>query len=193
MIKLKFCLSVIIIIIALTLIFLNLGDFNQTELSGITDNSQPNFQSNNIITYIYNPVGKLVYKIIADKTYYFSKSKINWFINPLLIIYNTKNIPYWRICANKAKLDGNTMLYLYGKVQIKSLSTTSVLQKFFAKNVFLNLITQDILSNNKVTIIGIDFQSVGVKMFGNLRTRTIELIENVKTCYELKNDTKNNF
>ncbi|MVZ11216.1 lipopolysaccharide ABC transporter substrate-binding protein LptC, partial [Enterobacteriaceae bacterium 8376wG6] len=39
----------------------------------------------------------------------------------------------------------------------------------------------------EVTLYGTNFTSTGMKMRGNLRTKTAELIDKVKTNYEIQN------
>ncbi|MGP1956686.1 MAG: LPS export ABC transporter periplasmic protein LptC [Arsenophonus sp. NC-PE1-MAG3] len=194
--KLKFWLNIILIMIVLVLIGWNLADFNQAKAPVILDNSQPNYQTRNAITHVYDPIGKLTYKLITDEIRHFSSDKISWLINPVLTTYNTNSIPSWIVRANKAKLTNNNMLYLYGNVQINNLNSTSDLQQILSENAIVNLTTQDVSSDDKVTVIGIGLRSVGMKIRGNMITHTAELIENVKTYYEIPNkqtaDERNN-
>ncbi|QBY45334.1 Lipopolysaccharide export system protein LptC [Arsenophonus nasoniae] len=185
--KFNFWLNIILTLIVLALIGWNLADFNQSKAPAMIENSQPNYQTANAVTHVYDPMGKLAYKLITDETHHFSSSKISWFINPVLTTYDTKSIPTWAIRANKAKLTSDNMLYLYGNVQVNSLNPTSDLQQILTENAIVNLITQDVSSNNKVTLIGIGLRSVGMEMRGNMRTHTAELIEDVKTYYEIPN------
>lgn len=83
------------------------------------------------------------------------------------------------------------MLYLYGDVQIDSLSDDSQLQRISTDNAVANLDTQDVSSDDEVTIIGVGLKSVGLKMRGNLREKRAELIEKVNTYYEIPNESKN--
>ncbi|MGP1947669.1 MAG: LPS export ABC transporter periplasmic protein LptC [Arsenophonus sp. NC-PG7-MAG3] len=187
MIKLKFWLNIILILIALVLVGRKLADFNQAKTPVILNNSQPNYQTRNAITHVYDPIGKLTYKLITDETHHFSTNKISWFINPVLTTYNINSIPTWAIRANKAKLTNNNILYLYGNVQINSLNPSSDLQQILTENAIVNLTTQDVSSDDKVMVIGIGLCSVSMKMRGNMITHTAELIENVKTYYEISN------
>lgn len=93
--------------------------------------------------------------------------------------------------ANKAKLTNSKMLYLYGDVQIDSLTDDSQLQRISTENAIADLDTQDVSSDDEVTIIGVGLKSVGLKMRGNLREKRAELIEQVNTYYEIPNESKN--
>ncbi|MFP3028915.1 MAG: LPS export ABC transporter periplasmic protein LptC [Arsenophonus sp.] len=185
--KFKFYINIMLILIVLWLIGWNLSDFNQLKAPIMLDNSQPNYQIGNTITHTYDSIGKLAYKLITDKTQHFSNKKISWFINPVLTTYDTNHIPTWTIRANKAKLTNDNILYLYGNVQVSGLNPTSDLKQIFTEKAIINLITQDFFSDNKVTVIGIGLRSVGMRIRGNMKTHTAELIENVKTYYEIPN------
>ncbi|MFP3019320.1 MAG: LPS export ABC transporter periplasmic protein LptC [Arsenophonus sp.] len=185
MTKFKFFLNIILSMIVLGLIGWNLSDSNQSKVSIMIDDNQPNYKIGNAITHIYAQNGKLAYKLITDETFYFSSNKISLFINPLVTTYDRKNIPIWTIHANRAKLTNNNILYLYGNVQLNNLNATSDIKQILTENIIVNLITQDISSNHKVVIIGIGLRSVGMKMRGNIKTYTAELIEDVKTYYRI--------
>ncbi|MGP1939419.1 MAG: LPS export ABC transporter periplasmic protein LptC [Arsenophonus sp. ET-DL9-MAG3] len=188
--KVKFYINIILILIVLVLIGINLANFNQSKTLAIIDvnDNQPNFKIGKAITHIYTPTGKLIYKLIMDEMHRFSKNKTSLFINPILMTYETEDVPTWVIRANKAKLMNDNMLYLYGNVQVNSLNSSSNLRQILTENAIINLITKDVSSNSKVTIIGIGLRSVGMKMYGNMKTYTAELIKDVKTYYEVKNN-----
>lgn len=54
-------------------------------------------------------------------------------------------------------------------------------------NAQINLVTQDVTSEDLVTLYGTTFNSSGLKMRGNLRSKNAELIEKVRTSYEIQN------
>ncbi|WP_323159353.1 LPS export ABC transporter periplasmic protein LptC, partial [Pseudomonas marginalis] len=66
------------------------------------------------------------------------------------------------------------------------LSKDSQIQRISTQSAIVNLTTQDVSSEDKVTIIGLGLKSVGMKMRGNLRNRTAELIDDVNTHYEIQ-------
>ncbi|MDT9587254.1 MAG: LPS export ABC transporter periplasmic protein LptC [Candidatus Arsenophonus melophagi] len=181
----KFWFNIILIIMVLALIGWNLVDFHQQKLPTMINNNQSNYQIGHAVTHVYDPMGKLAYKLITDETQYFSSNKSSFFINPVLTRYDTKSIPSWRICAKSATLTNDNMLYLHANVQVNNLNPTSDLQQILTENAIINLMTQDVSCNKKVTIIGLGFRSVGMQMQGNMKTHSIELIENVKTYYKI--------
>lgn len=184
--KTKTWLIIILAIIALGLIGWNLSDNETPVVSVSADNSQPNYQTDESVTFVYNPMGDLAYKLVADKIDNYTAEKIIWFSKPVLTTYNESGIPTWTVRAQKAKLTSDKMLYLYGEVEVDSLSKDSQIQRISTQSAIVNLTTQDVSSEDKVTIIGLGLKSVGMKMRGNLRNRTAELIDDVNTHYEIQ-------
>ncbi|WP_434525813.1 LPS export ABC transporter periplasmic protein LptC [Photorhabdus asymbiotica] len=189
--KIKSWPAIILTLITLALIGWNLSDSDENQLSSATDNNQPTYQSQETITFVYDPTGKLTYKLVSDDVQNYAESKITWFTKPVLITYDSNAIATWTVRSNKAKLTNDRMLYLYGDVQVDSLTDTSQLQRITTENAVVNLVTQDVSSDDKVTLIGVGLKSVGMKMRGNLRNKTAELIEKVNTYYEIQHEQQN--
>ncbi len=99
-------------------------------------------------------------------------------------LYNEAGEPTWTVKAFKARLTNDRILYLYSDVQVDSLTKESQIQRITTESAVVNLTTQDVSSDDKVTIIGHGLTCM--KMKGNLRTKTAELIEDVKTHYVLQ-------
>ena len=109
----------------------------------------------------------------------------------MLTTYDQDTLPTWSIRADKAKLTDDRMLYLYGNVEVNSLTTTSQLERITTDNAQVNLVTQDVSSDDEVTLYGSNFTSHGLKMRGNMREKTARLIDKVKTYYEIQNKPQN--
>ena len=75
-------------------------------------------------------------------------------------------------------------------MQVDSLTTDTQLRQITTDNAEVNLITQDVSSDDKVTITGTGLRSAGLQMRGNLRSRNAELIKDVQTYYEIPNESK---
>ncbi|MXP67816.1 LPS export ABC transporter periplasmic protein LptC [Pantoea sp. Aalb] len=138
-------------------------------------------------TILYNYAGILAYKIISTRTSYFPTSKIVWFNNLTMISYDENKVPTWSIRADKAKLTNNVIFYLLGHVEIKALKKDFQINSIQIKTMKINLLTQDIESNDEIIIRGRNFYSQGRKMRGNLRKKHAELLEKVTTIYEIDN------
>ncbi|MDX7988591.1 LPS export ABC transporter periplasmic protein LptC [Xenorhabdus sp. 12] len=194
--KIQSWLIATLVLIALVLIGWNLSSVNDDSSSSIVDDGHPTYQTQEAVTFVYDPEGKLVYKLVADDVKNFADTKLTWFTKPVLTTYDPNSpsenpTATWTVSSVKAKLTNDRMLYLYGDVRVNSLTEASQLQQIKTDNATVNLTTQDIASDDQVTITGIGLQSVGMKMRGNLRNKTAELIEKVTTQYEIPHEQPN--
>lgn len=180
-------ISVLLVIVVLVLIGWNLADTDNDTLPATTDNGEPTYQSEHTVTLVYNPLGSLNYRLVCTHVKQFALEQLTWFTQPVATMYDENKIATWTVKADQAKLTGDRMLYLYGHVQVDSLAETSQLKRINTDNAIVNLVTQDVSSDDVVTLYGIGFNSIGTKMRGNLRSKTAQLIEKVKTYYEIQN------
>ncbi|WP_312777044.1 LPS export ABC transporter periplasmic protein LptC [Pseudescherichia sp.] len=170
----------------LVLIGVNLTD-RDDDSEVVINNSEPTYRSEHTDTVVYSPEGALNYRLIAKHVEYFSDQAVSWFTQPVLTTFDENKVPTWSIRSDKAKLTDDRMLYLYGHVEVNALTAESQLRKITTDNAQINLITQDVTSNDLVTLYGTTFNSSGLKMRGNLRSQNAELIEKVRTSYEIQN------
>ena len=180
-------LIIILSLVVLGLIGWNLaGSDSDNQEDKVINDGQPNYQTDDSVTFVYNPTGNLAYKLVSDKIDNYTEGKITWFSKPVLTTYNEAGEPTWTVKAFKARLTNDRILCLCSDVQVDSLTKDSQIQRITTESAVVNLTTQDVSSDDKVTIIGQGLNSTGMKMKGNLRTRTAELIEDVKTHYVLQ-------
>ena len=177
---------ILLSLVALILIGLNLAGTDDTTQQEINPDD-PTYTSEHSDTVVYSPAGALNYRFIAELVEYFSAQEVSWFTKPVMTTFDTNKVPTWSIKADKAKLTKDRMLYLYGNVEVDALSADSQLRKITTDNAQINLVTQDVTSDDMVTLYGTTFNSSGLKMRGNLRSKTAELIEKVRTSYEIQN------
>ena len=181
-------ITLILALIALVLIGWNLTNQDDSATPVATNDQAPTYTSANSSTVVYNPTGALAYKLISDKVTYFAADELSWFDNPVMTTYDVNKIPTWSVRADKAKLTKDRMLYLYGHVEVNTLTQDSELERIKTDNAVVNLVTQDVTSDDQVTLYGRSFNSTGMKMRGNLRTKHAQLIEKVKSSYEIQNE-----
>lgn len=185
--KTKLWITILLTVIVLALIGWNMTDFSDETAPGPVNDQDPTYQSQHTVTMVYNPAGKLNYKLVAEDAKYYTAGELSWFTQPVMTLFDENAVATWSVRADRAKLTKDRMLYLYGHVEVNSLTTTSQLEKIKTDNAQVNLVTQDVTSDDEVTLYGTNFTSNGMKMRGNLRTKTAELIDKVKTNYEIQN------
>ncbi|WP_455851747.1 LPS export ABC transporter periplasmic protein LptC [Pantoea endophytica] len=183
-------MTLILALIALVLIGWNLTNQDDDRTPVATNDQAPTYTSEKSNTVVYNPTGALGYKLVSAKVTYFAADEISWFDNPVMTTYDVNKVATWSVRADKAKLTKDRMLYLYGNVVVNSLTQDSQLERILTDNAQVNLVTQDVTSDDQVTLFGRSFNSTGMKMRGNLRTKHAELLEKVKTSYEIQNEKK---
>lgn len=178
-------LTILLALVALVLIGLNLTSRQTDNAPVAADNHEPSYTMQKNITVVYDPTGKLSYKLVASHAEYFSADQLSWFTQPLATTYDEQGVATWSVRADRAKLTKDKMLYLYGHVEVNSLTPDAQLERITTDNAQVNLTTQDVSSDDEVTLYGPSFTSNGLKMRGNLRSKTAELIEKVKTSYDI--------
>jgi len=184
--KAKLWFTLLLALIALVLIGWDLADSSHKAPTPVADSSEPTYQSQNTLTTMYDPLGRLDYRLTSLDAKYYMADQVSWFNQPGVTTYDDKKVATWTIRADRAKLTHDNMLYLYGHVKVDSLTPeASQLQHIVTDNAQVNLVTQDVTSDDEVTLYGTGFTSNGMKMRGNLRKKVAELIEKVNTNYEI--------
>ncbi|WP_034917296.1 MULTISPECIES: LPS export ABC transporter periplasmic protein LptC [Erwinia] len=181
-------MTLLLALVAIVLIGWNLADTDNDAARKKTNSEEPTYTSQSSNTVVYNPQGTLSYKLVSDTVTWFSEESVSWFDNPVMTTYDDNKVPTWSVRSDKAKLTNDRMLYLYGHVEVNSLTKDAQLERIKTDNAIVNLVTQDVTSDDRVTLYGSSFNSTGMKMRGNLRKKTAELIEKVKTSYEIQNE-----
>lgn len=187
MINMKLWITLLLTMITLALIGWNIADVSDSCTLPLLQGQAPTYQMHHIVTIVYNQLGKLSYKLEAAEVKYYTLDALGLFIQPLMVLFDEKACATWSLQADKAKLTKNQMLYLYGHVELNNLMHTSKLISIKTDNAQINLNTQDLYSDKETTFCGTNFSAHGMQMRGNLRTKTAELINNVKSKYEMQN------
>ncbi|VFP82264.1 LPS export ABC transporter periplasmic protein LptC [Candidatus Erwinia haradaeae] len=193
MIYAKSIIALIITLFSIIVVNYLIKDRNKEEDTKILTNHIliPTCVSHQTQILLYNPQGILSHQILADKSRYYSNDEISWFTNPVMIIYNENKLPMWIIKSNQAKLTKEKVLFLYGNVIINSLMKITQLKHLQTETAKINLITQELTSENTVTLSGPAFFSTGMKMYGNLQKHTAQIIGKVRTTYGANPEEKN--
>ena len=179
---------VIILLALAALVLIGINLTAQDDANPVATNiADPTYKSQHTDTVVYSPEGALNYRLIAQNVEYFSAEGVSWFAQPVLTTFDENKVPTWSIKSDKAKLTDDKMLYLYGHVEVNALTADAQLRKITTDNAQINLVTQDVTSNDQVTLYGTTFNSTGLKMRGNLRSKNAELIEKVRSSYEIQN------
>ncbi len=191
--KTKLWVTLLLGLLVLILIGWTVSDTADKKPTAVLNTQDPTYQSQHNVTIVYDPTGKLNYRLVSEQVKYYTADLVSWFTNPVVTMYDPDtSVATWTIRSDRAKLTNDRMLYLYGHVQVDSLTPeTSQLQRIRTDNAQVNLVTQDVASDDEVYIYGTGFTSNGMRMRGNLRNKTAQLIEKVNTNYEIPSKKQN--
>ena len=194
--------NIILGVIALALLgwYYSLNQDHSDLHSLIKKPDSPEYVGNKMERTVFSPEGKKQYVAISDKVEFYTQDGHTDFFSPFVYLFDvsldnkdkeakTDKIQLekqnWKLSAQKAKLTKDQMLYLEGGVVAESLDPLSRLQRVETEAAVINLKTQDITSDTQVKINGLNFNSSGLKLVGNLRQQVATLKEQVKTYYEI--------
>jgi len=183
---------ILLIILMTSIYYYQRGELESNNIDAIDLTKQPIYQSDRMETMIYDPTGKLTYKIIADAVKRFDNTGETLFESPDVTLYNNDTIKTWHILAKHATLTRDKLLYLNEQVILTNLLPDSQLHKVMTDNARVDLTTQMVTSSDPVTIEGTNFSSTGTGLLGNLRNKTADILENVKTYYNTPNMINDN-
>ncbi|SNC59054.1 LPS export ABC transporter periplasmic protein LptC [Sodalis endosymbiont of Henestaris halophilus] len=127
-------------LLALVLIGWNVMEIDSSPAQAPINTIEPTYQSEYTTMVVYNKVGGIQYKLIADQMNYFSESQITWLTQPIATTFDEKTVPIWILKADKAKLTQDKKLYLYGHVQMDILNDSSHPTRITTNNTIINLV-----------------------------------------------------
>ncbi len=163
--------NIILGVIALALLgwYYSLNQDHSDLQSLIKKPDSPEYVGNKMETTVFSPEGKKQYLAISDKVEYYTQDGHTDFISPLVYLFDVS-------------LDNKDKEAKTDKIQLEKQNW-----KLSAKKTKLtkDLKTQDITSDTQVKINGLNFNSSGLKLVGNLRQQVATLKEQVKTYYEI--------
>ncbi|OCG02193.1 LPS export ABC transporter periplasmic protein LptC [Gilliamella sp. wkB112] len=143
----------------------------------------PVYQSDDMITDVYDLSGEMLYKIESNNVRHFDDSNNTEFDLPNFTFYDKENAATWHIQAKRATLTDNKIIYLYQDVQLDNLTPNAQLQQVKTDNAVVDLTTQYVTSKDPVMIKGTGFYSTGVGLASDMRAKTANILENIKTYY----------
>ena len=91
----KLTLTVLLTLIAVALIGWNMADVDEQKAAIPPDDKEPTYQSQQMVTIVYNPEGQLNYKLTADDVKYYNASEETWFTNPVMIMFDKDATATW--------------------------------------------------------------------------------------------------
>ena len=176
------CIILLILIIGIYYRY-QIDDSASIASSNTNSLNTPIYQSDDMITNVYDLSGNMVYKIESNKVRHFDNTENTDFDLPNVTLYDQDHAATWHIKAKRATLTNDKLIYLYQDVVLTNLTPESQLQQVLTDNAVVDLKTQLVTSDDPVKIKGIGFFSTGIGLIGDLREKTANILENIKTFY----------
>lgn len=179
----RFYILILIVICILGGMYLSNGYF-QPEVQIKLDSSKPIISSKGVLMKSYDTEGILSFKINADTLDFYEKSGETHFQYPVLILFEDGKFSNWQIKSDRATLTKDQILVLTDNVLISGLSPDSALKTIYTEYIVIDLATQDFSGDQPVLIQGVNFESRGDTIKGNLGKQIATLNGKVKSIYE---------
>jgi lipopolysaccharide export system protein LptC len=143
----------------------------------------PDFTASNLYSVTYTETGEVNYRIYADSMEYYNKLELTSFDNPKVLVYPGQNDPIWQIKAEKAVVNNEQQVALKNNVVIQNLSRDDYVKEVTTPVLRIDLVNQTISTDQRVDIVGTQYNLSGIGMQGNLATESITLLKQIKAVY----------
>lgn len=144
----------------------------------------PMFSGNKLENTTYGDDGIRSYVIVANHLDYFAKSGSTLFEQPILFVYKGGEIVEWKVTSKTAVLDDDQVLTLYDDVLMHNLLPGASFDTMATDKMTINLNNRDFYANQKVILVGPQFENTGGAMHGNLNSHIATLTNDVQGRYE---------
>ncbi|WP_038173610.1 LPS export ABC transporter periplasmic protein LptC [Vibrio pacinii] len=148
------------------------------------DTELPMFSGEGLINTSYNESGVRSYVITSVKLDHYAKSGDTIFANPVLKVFKQGSIQEWEITAVRGVLTQDHILTLYDDVLANNLLPDSGFDTLSTDIMNIQLDSRDFWANNRVVMIGPQFETIGQAMTGNFADNHATLYNQVQGRYE---------
>lgn len=161
---------------------------HQPQVSASPASYTPNFTASKLYSVSYTEAGEVNYRIYADSMEYYDKLKLTSFEAPEVFIYPGQNDPIWQIVADKAVVNGEERVVLQEHVVIQNLSRDDYVKEVTTQVLHVNLAEQTMSTDERVDVVGTQYDLTGTGMRGNLATESVTLLNEIKAIYHNEED-----
>ncbi|TCI03554.1 LPS export ABC transporter periplasmic protein LptC [Corallincola luteus] len=146
---------------------------------------RPDYTAKTLRSRIYNQEGQLENQIWASNMKYYNGSMtLTQFDAPKLVVYPSGKRSGWTLNASHGELEQNNLLRLSEDVVITMLTAQNQTNTLLTDYVDIDLTTNDVSSDQPVTVKGPGYRLDGVGLKGNVEQEHIEVLNDVKATYE---------
>lgn len=144
---------------------------------------KPDFRAEGLLMRVYNAEGELVHRISAEKMTHYSPIGLTELSQPTYIVHTKAGDATWQVMAEQGSFYSDKSLVLERDIEIRSLNSADFLDRVETSYLVIDTLTEQMETEQPVTIFGKQFTMRGEGMTANLQTQIVELIEHVETVY----------
>ena len=144
----------------------------------------PDFIAENLRSNIYSDKGLRSHEVRADRMEHYPKLELTRFEQPYYTLFPKNSTSPWHVSAKEATLDKTNSVILENDVTIIATEQESLIERIECKTLTLDLNTNIISSEQKITIYGKGFTMYGSGLMIDLNTTQMTLKQHDKTIYQ---------
>ena len=147
------------------------------------ENFQPDFTARNLVTTRFNELGKRTERLESEYAEYYQILEQATFDKPVVYMFDEKGEAEWKLTAETGVLNTDDNVILRDKVHLDGLLPASFISTLDTPSLELDLVTQEMRSNQHISIVGQEFQTEGVGLKGHLERKYFELLDKGHATY----------
>ena len=161
-----------------------IGDVDLTpEPTTKAENYQPDFTARNLVTTRFDVNGRRTERLESEYAEYYQIIEQATFNKPVVYMFDKQGEAEWKVTADTGVLNTDDNVILRDKVHLDGLLSTSFISTLDTPYLELDLVTQNVRSNQHVSIVGKEFQTEGVGLKGHLERKYFELLDQGHAIY----------
>ncbi|MGL5814571.1 LPS export ABC transporter periplasmic protein LptC [Aeromonas sp.] len=161
-----------------------LGDIELApESTTKVENYQPDFTAKNLVTTRFDEQGKRTERLESEFAEYFQILEQATFNKPVIYLFDEKGEAEWKVTAETGVLNTDDNVILRDKVHLDGLLPASFISTLDTQYLEMDMVTQDVRSNQHIRIQGQEFQTEGVGLKGHLERKYFELLDKGHAIY----------
>ncbi|MCE2596064.1 LPS export ABC transporter periplasmic protein LptC [Motilimonas cestriensis] len=147
------------------------------------DPSEAYFIANEVKGAVFTQTGQIDYRLFATQMHYYQQDLKTIFTKPVLLLFRNEDKTQWQITGDDGILFDQHTFELSNNVTITNLTHDQHINLITTDKLTLDLIKNEIHSDDLVTLYGDQMQQKGTGLFGQLSGKTISLLNQVTATY----------
>ncbi|MCE2572102.1 LPS export ABC transporter periplasmic protein LptC [Motilimonas eburnea] len=147
------------------------------------DPSQAYFVANQIQSSLFTPNGTVDYQVFATQMHHYQDRLITEFTKPVVVVFRNNDQTQWQITGDHGTLFDRDSFELSDNVTITNLTHDQHINLITTEKLTLDLIKNELHSDDLVTLYGDQIKQQGTGLFGELNGKNISLLNQVTATY----------